>query len=173
MSRKVPRKRKINAVTDEELMPPPQMPVSKKHKTSKQAASILNVSRISDISNISNVCQTQNKCGQLSIIFEKAQENETLHSKYFKELTNIYEKVSIKQTHRASDWTLRIEFSKLNVPFIFLFFVCSWIMPFSWDIFWKASASGWKWMNQIPMPMLVWVFWPSICHRYDVMIPIL
>lgn len=100
MSKKAPRKRKINAIaTDVELMPPPQMPVSKKHKSSKQA-SILNVSTISDISNtsnISNVSQTQNKCGPLSIIFEKAQENETLHSKYFKELTNIYENVSTKQ----------------------------------------------------------------------------
>lgn len=99
MSKKVPRKRKINAVTDEELMPPPQLPVSKKHKSSKQA-SIHNVSGISDISNLSNISnnattlQTQNKCGPLSIIFERAQENETLHNKYFKELTNIYEKVS-------------------------------------------------------------------------------
>lgn len=94
MSKKTPRKRKINAVTDEELMPPPQMPVSKKHKSSKQT-STHNVSiisgGISDISNISNNGSTQTKCGPLSIIFEKAQENETLHNKYFKELTNIYE----------------------------------------------------------------------------------
>lgn len=97
MSKKAPRKRKINAVTDEELMPPPQiMPVSKKHKSSKQAL-IKNVSRLSDISNTNDVSilQTQNKCGPLSIIFEKAQENETLHSKYFKEMTTIYDKVSI------------------------------------------------------------------------------
>lgn len=99
MSKKAPRKRKINAVTDEELMPPPQMPVSKKHKSSKQASNH-NVSVISDISNLSNISsngstlQTQNKCGPLSIIFEKAQENESLHNKYFKELTNIYETVS-------------------------------------------------------------------------------
>lgn len=99
MSKKAPRKRKINAVTDEELMPPPAMPVSKKQKSSKQA-SIHNLSVISDISNLSNISsngsslQTQNKCGPLSIIFEKAQENETLHHKYFKEMTNIYEKVS-------------------------------------------------------------------------------
>lgn len=98
MSKKTaPRKRKINAVTDEELMPPPQIPVSKKHKSSKQASIIQNVSAISDISNISNgsTLQTQIKCGPLSIIFEKSQENEALHSKYYKELTNLYEKVSV------------------------------------------------------------------------------
>lgn len=97
MSKKnAPRKRKINAVTDEELMPPPQVPVSKKHKSSKQAASILNVNRISDISNISigNTHNTQHKCGPLSIIFEKAQENEALHTRFYKELTNLYGKVS-------------------------------------------------------------------------------
>lgn len=104
MSKKVPRKRKIAAVTDEELMPPPPMPVSKKHKSSKQS-SALSVSGISDISNISNISngsssQTQNKCGPLSIIFEKAQENETLHNKYFKEMTNIYNKVSKLQMKR-------------------------------------------------------------------------
>lgn len=102
MSRKnAPRKRKINAVTDEELMPPPQVPVSKKHKSSKQAASILNVSTITDISNTSNIStqHTEHKCGPLSVIFEKAQENETLHAKYYKELTNIYGKVSIISIH--------------------------------------------------------------------------
>lgn len=81
-------------------MPPPQMmPVAKKHKSSKQAL-VKNLSRLSDISNTSDVStrQTQNKCGPLSIIFEKAQENETLHNKYFKEMTSIYEKVSIIQT---------------------------------------------------------------------------
>lgn len=98
MSKRAPRKRKIAAVTDEELMPPPPMPVSKKHKSSKQA-SAHSVSGISDISNLSNISngnasQTQNKCGPLSMIFEKAQDNETLHSKYFKEMTNIYNKVS-------------------------------------------------------------------------------
>lgn len=126
MSKKAPRKRKINAVTDEELMPPPQMPVSKKHKPSKQASNH-NVSVISDISNRSNISsngstlQTQNKCGPLSIIFEKAQDNETLHNKYFKELTNIYEKVSVP-------WNK----AKLNVLLnILLFFFFRWIMPFS------------------------------------------
>lgn len=99
MSKRAPRKRKIAAVTDEELMPPPPMPVSKKHKSSKQILNRSNVSGISDISNLSNISngsssQTQNKCGPLSIIFEKAQENETLHSKFFKEMTNIYDKVS-------------------------------------------------------------------------------
>lgn len=92
-----PRKRKINASTDEELMPPPQMPVPKKHKSTKQTTSstVNNDSIISDITNISNTSthQTQNKCGPLSLIFEKAQQNEGLHNKYFKELTNIYEKV--------------------------------------------------------------------------------
>lgn len=104
MSKKAPRKRKINAITDEELMPPPQMPVSKKHKTSKQP-SINNVLAISDMSNISNTSngsslQTQNKCGPLSIIFEKVQENETLHNKFFKELTNIYENVSTTNNYQ-------------------------------------------------------------------------
>lgn len=95
----MPRKRKINASTDEELMPPPQMPVPKKHKPTKQSttssSSMTNDSIISDITNISTAStqQTQNKCGPLSIIFEKAQQNESLHNKYFKELTNIYEKV--------------------------------------------------------------------------------
>lgn len=100
MSKKAPRKRKIDVVTDEELMPPPQMmSVSKKQKKSTKQASIQNVSGISDISNTTNVStlQTQNKCGPLSIIFEKAQQNEALHNKYFKEMTNIYEKVSCKQ----------------------------------------------------------------------------
>lgn len=93
----MPRKRKINASTDEELMPPPQMPVPKKHKSAKQTTSSIvnNDSIISDITNLSNSStqQTQNKCGPLSLIFEKAQQNESLHNKYFKELTNIYEKV--------------------------------------------------------------------------------
>lgn len=93
----MPRKRKINITSDEELMPPPQMPVPKKHKSSKQSTSstVNNDSIISDITNISNTStqQTQNKCGPLSLIFEKAQQNESLHNKYFKELTNIYEKV--------------------------------------------------------------------------------
>lgn len=90
-----PRKRKINVTSDEELMPPPQMPVPKKHKSTKQTTSLNNVSIISDITNNSNtsIQQTQNKCGPLSLIFEKAQQNESLHSRYFKELTNIYEKV--------------------------------------------------------------------------------
>lgn len=108
MSKKTtPRKRKIGAVTDEELMPPPQAPVSKRHKTIKQTViQQHNVSTISDISNISNSSsgsgatggggrqQRQNKCGPLSIILEKVQENEALHTKYYKELTNLYGKVS-------------------------------------------------------------------------------
>lgn len=107
--RNAPRKRKIGAVTDEELMPPPQVPVSKKRKPSRQAVAAAiaaassasaavthNVSIISDISNISNVSanQTQNKCGPLSIIFEKVQENEAMHTKFAKELTTYYGKVS-------------------------------------------------------------------------------
>lgn len=100
----------MDAATDEELMPPPQAPVSKRHKTVKQSAvKQHNVSAILDISNISNSSsgggggagagggkqQRQNKCGPLSIIFEKVQESEALHTKYYKELTNLYGKVSV------------------------------------------------------------------------------
>lgn len=89
-----PRKRKINP-TDEEMMPPPQLPAPKKQKQSKLAS--MNLSVISDISNTStNTVLSQSThfvCGALSVIFEKAQENEALHNKYFKELTQIYEKV--------------------------------------------------------------------------------
>lgn len=108
----MPRKRKINATSDEELMPPPQMPVPKKHKSTKQSTSstVNNDSIISDITNISNTStqQTQNKCGPLSLIFEKAQQNESLHNKYFKELTNIYEKVCA---------TPIIDFFQFNFPY--------------------------------------------------------
>lgn len=109
MSKKnAPRKRKMDAVTDEELMPPPQAPVSKRHKTIKQSViKQHNVSTILDISNISNSSsgggggggggkqQRQIKCGPLSIIFEKVQESEALHTKYYKELTNLHGKVSV------------------------------------------------------------------------------
>lgn len=99
----------MDAVTDEELMPPPQAPVSKRHKTIKQsvvrqqhnASTILDISNISNNSSVSGAGgggggrqQRQNKCGPLSIIFEKVQESEALHTKYYKELTNLYGKVS-------------------------------------------------------------------------------
>lgn len=91
------KKRKINA-TDEELMPPPQKPISKKSKQSKLAS--LSHSGISDISNTSNISNrshitSQSLCGPLSIFFEKAQGNTNVHNKYFNELTQIYEKVSL------------------------------------------------------------------------------
>lgn len=89
----MPRKRKINA-TDDEMMPPPQLPAPKKQKQSKLAT--MNSSIISDISNTNTSVLSQSTryvCGSLSIIFEKAQENEALHNKYFKEMTQIYEKV--------------------------------------------------------------------------------
>lgn len=98
MSKKnAPRKRKIGAVTDEELMPPPQAPVSKRHKTIKQTVvQQNNVSAISDISNIGvgSGQKRQNKTGPLALIFEKVQENEALHTKYYKELTSLYGKVN-------------------------------------------------------------------------------
>lgn len=89
-------------------MPPPQLPAPKKPKQSRLAS--MNLSVISDISsNTSTAVLSQSThyvCGSLSIIFEKVQENEALHSKYFKEMTQIYEKVS--QIFITPEWITSI-----------------------------------------------------------------
>lgn len=97
----MPRKRKINETADKELMPPPQRPVSKKQKLTKKQPSAHNNSSISSAHNVSNVSMNQSNhpsqhmSGPLFMIFEKAQTSESLHIKYFKELTQIYERVSV------------------------------------------------------------------------------
>lgn len=153
MSKKnTPRKRKIGAVSDEELMPPPQAPVSKRYKTIKQTVIQQNVSAITDISNISNSSsggggvsgggggkqQRQNKCGPLSIIFEKVQENEALHTKYYKELTNLYGKVNVFVFGSYS--TTRSNFTHFSS-----YGSCRhnrWTMPYSCVSFCVAFAFG-------------------------------
>lgn len=155
MSKKnAPRKRKMDAATDEELMPPPQAPVSKRHKTIKQSVIKQNsVSSILDISNISNSSsgggaggggkqQRQIKCGPLSIIFEKVQESEALHTKYYKELTNLYGKVSVhfRFTLRSSLTLSRSFFSHFFTHFTPRHTTHRWSMPYSCASFCAASA---------------------------------
>lgn len=85
----MPRKRKVPTAVDSEMMPPPPVPAAagkskKGSKKNEAAASAENENPIRP--------QPRDAC-PVTAIFEKAQTNESLHVKYFKELNNIYEKV--------------------------------------------------------------------------------
>lgn len=74
------------------MMPPPATPSAavKKKKTSKKNA----VAPPIDVDE--NAISVQRKATEtcpLTAIFDKAQSNESLHTKYFKEMNNIYGKV--------------------------------------------------------------------------------
>lgn len=85
----MPRKRKVATAQDSEMMPPPPVPAvaarnKKGSKRNEAAANTGNENRVRP--------QPMETC-PVTAIFEKAQTNESLHVKYFKELNTIYEKV--------------------------------------------------------------------------------
>lgn len=86
----MPRKRKVATAPDSEMMPPPPVPAAagKNKKGSKKNTAAANAEKENE-----NQKRPQPAC-LVTAIFEKAQSNESLHVKYFKELNNIYEKVN-------------------------------------------------------------------------------
>lgn len=86
----MPRKRKIATAPDSEMMPPPPVPPA----TTKSKKGVKNVEAKDSATVGANQHRPQPlEVCPVSVIFEKAQTNESLHVKYFKELNNIYEKV--------------------------------------------------------------------------------
>lgn len=85
----MPRKRKVAKAPDSEMMPPPPVPAAagKNKKGSKRNEAPVNTE------NENRVRPQQVQACPVTAIFEKAQSNESLHVKYFKELNSIYEKV--------------------------------------------------------------------------------
>lgn len=85
----MPRKRKVARAEDSEMMPPPPVPAAaaKNKKGSKKNEAPANTEN-------ENLVRPQpmETC-PVTAIFEKAQTNESLHVKYYKELNTIYGKV--------------------------------------------------------------------------------
>lgn len=85
----MPRKRKVATVQqDTDKMPPPPVPPAKAKPARKNGKVVANKEN-ADV----NVFRVQN-ISPVAVVCQKAQTNESLHPKYFKELQSIYEKVS-------------------------------------------------------------------------------
>lgn len=104
-----------NAVMDQELTTPSQMTVSKRRKLSR--GSNFDVNTVTNATNVNTQHTSQHiehKCGPLSAIFEKIQQNENIHSKYLHEL---YGKVSIFLIYRNVYNDLNKFSNKLGISF--------------------------------------------------------
>lgn len=95
----MPRKRKVATKendNDSEMMPPPPVPPAvAKGPKARGKQTKRNEPPTSTVNDTATSVRPQSQACPVTVIFEKAQTNESLHVKYFKELNSIYEKVNI------------------------------------------------------------------------------
>lgn len=170
----MPRKRKVATIVEDPISPPPTplRAVPRKQQPNGKAKAAPTAANKSQKKNttlksqpaMTAIQERPAKRNPMFAIFEKAQQNESLHGKYIKELIHMCNNVSIGPSSifilicAFFVCALAKPYRTSNITFVQHF---RWKSPLLWTLFCVAYAFGCVSMKQIHSPMLASILWPN------------